>query len=248
MATPVPAEAHHINASPGDATVNLGAGSAVGDLVVVVGVLGYYALANMGTPTGPWTGPAEVIDTADLGSNDVHMRAWFAYVTTPGIQPVTMPNFGDVAVFVHVFRFAAADVPASNPIDAHAADTFPNPNTLPDVTTDAQAPSCSPLSVDGLLISCVMSGGGANRTYTTPPDMDLSGTESNFGTLAIATQALTGSGPTGTRLWQSLSTARHAMMSIVVRGAASAPPAEDDGTIWLLVATGPDDWVQIGGA
>jgi hypothetical protein len=86
VATPTLREAVlHSHASGTSASVTTGAGTAIGDVIITAHGSDFYAASGMAAPTGTagitWT----LVDTADLATNNSHMKVWWGW--SPAVAP-----------------------------------------------------------------------------------------------------------------------------------------------------------------
>lgn len=177
------------------ASVNIGAGTQAGDLLLAFGWSDFYSLGTFGPPSGGgWT---QVTDgTADLGTDNSKCRAW-TKTAAGGSATITLAPIIDEDVALAVLVLEGADT--GTPVDD--ADNATSPGTgspAPHV-----APSVSPSTSDAYLVcaagTSVFNGGAA---YTPPGGMTERAEFSSPGnvtTQTVATEQLSAAGATGTR-------------------------------------------------
>ena len=107
-----------------DITLSLGAGTAIGDLLVAFSADDFYTAAEITTPLTSQPVTWTLHHTVDGGSNDNHCKVWTGAVTVAGAQNVVFSNathldherFG--AVFVLSTSGVSFDTVASTETDA----------------------------------------------------------------------------------------------------------------------------------
>lgn len=176
-----------------DFVFTLGAGTQVGDLVVVIAANDWYDATNLTTPTGTAVSSWTLRHTMDGGALDCHAKVWTGTVTTGGAQTVdTNWSTTDEERFVTVFVISGGATYA----DAASADT--------DTTsTNFVAPSVTPAagSTDNILLCLWGNATGGDINLTVPGSMTAY-TEVDFLTFVTfraASEAYTSSSATGTR-------------------------------------------------
>lgn len=226
MAAPEPLETPLHHASTSLAMVTLADDSAAGQKLLIFAGYSYYDDATRNHPTGPFATPTSaLVTTGDaLGSPDSHLHAYFVEIATGGAQAVTLDDNGGEAVFLAVYRFAA-DVEVS-------AFDF---GAVTDASTSHPSPSVDAETDEDLLLCAIISGGSAMATYTQPAGMDLQTVDTNFPTMATASQTLTASGATGTKTWTTLASRRSALITVALKSAV-AEPAEGSADVGLGLA------------
>lgn len=166
-------------------TVVTGAGTQVGDLLLLVHQTDFFGVSQMLTPSpGTWTGP--VIIGRDDGTNNPHIKVWWRPVTSAGAQTVESNCTSDPSNHNHTFVLAGADT--TDPITGSAASTGTG--------SSQAAPSVT--GADGGLLVCGWIK-DAQDTYTPPASMTGGESDSGFSIAASAHEALTADGATGTR-------------------------------------------------
>lgn len=176
-------------------TFTLGAGSAVGDFLVVVHTSDYYAASDLTTPTGTaastWTNRGT---NYDAGTNASHGKVWTAPVTTGGAQTVILNSaHTDEERTGFVFRI---------PNGGYDLATWSS--TGAGSSTSHVAPTSTPPSgqTDDMLLCVWVSGdGGGDINYTVPGSM-TGGTERDvvpYITGVGAYEQLASASATGTR-------------------------------------------------
>ncbi len=216
MTTPTVRELVHNSASGSNLSVVTGSGTQVGDWLVAFHGEDWVDATTMGGLTGTsgtWTQRGT---TADLGTNNSHLKCWTRQVAAGGAQTVTATSHSSDEVFLHVYVLTGVNTIA----DAVASAT----GSISSLT--AAAPSVSPTGVDDLLLCCWMSGGGADMTgISAPSGMTNLTTDTNFVSFFSARQALSASGSTGVRnATASPNTRTFCAMSLAVKGNAAATP------------------------
>lgn len=194
-------------------TRNTGAGTAIGDLLVVAHGIDFYD-ATMPAPTGTagtWTERF----FADGGADQAQLKIWTRPVTVAGAQTVTVANQNDAANFLALWVVSGTDLTV--------------------VDADGQAPSIASTSLvmpsqdldtaPGLQLAAVLTeaAGAVNHTYTTSgltKDVELDA--ATFSTMSAGHAALSSSGATGTRTVTSSASRKYGFAGIVVRAGASA--------------------------
>ena len=203
-------------------TVATGAGTAVGDLLIIAHLNDFYALSNISAPscTGSPTMNAITNGVADGGTNEAHIKTYWCVVNTAGANTVTFTETGthDEEKAGAIFVLTGANT--SNPIDdAAGAASATGSATVP-------APSVSPTTPDALLICLACSGAGVNETSWTPPTGMSEQFDVSFNSAmgyTGATVGLTSSGATGAKNFTPAGSTPYGTVSIAVRGAAPVP-------------------------
>ncbi|MEV4173984.1 hypothetical protein [Nonomuraea sp. NPDC049709] len=192
MATPTVREVVSAAVSGGPATVVTGAGTQANDLLVTFHGSNYYNIANWpGPPTGTagtWTEQA----SGDAGADNAHLKAFSRPVTVGGAQTVTVAPINNEETYQITYVIVG---------DSLAVDDAAGSGS-PTATTSPVAPGASPSGADDLLLCAWQTGTPHTRVdFTAAAGMtDLTEVEdAAFSTLGSARQALTSSGPTGTR-------------------------------------------------
>ena len=178
MATPTVRELVKNSASNASATVNTGAGTAVGDILLCFYGSNYYTISTMGSPTpGTWG----LEQTADAGLNLPHLKLFSRSVTTGGANEVTVPANLDAEIYQQTFVLAG--VGTTNENSAGNSGTGSSSHVSSSVTAVAS---------DDLLL-CV-SQAQFGTAYTAAPSGMTNLTNENtasFGCLGSARQNLT---------------------------------------------------------
>lgn len=168
----------------------------VGDLLVIGHSNDFYTLAAMPSPTctGSPTLTAITSGTADGGTNEGHIKTYWAVSNTGGANTVTVTETGthDEEKAMTVYVLTGADT--TTPIDAAA-----NLNGTP--ANDSQnCPSATASTSDAYMICFNNSGPSGNSAYGSPGSMTEQ-YEIHIGGMSGvgATEQLAASGATGTR-------------------------------------------------
>ena len=196
-------------------TATTGAGTAVGDLLVLIHGYDYYAATNMLTPTGT-AGTWTLQCTGDGGTNRTHIKVWTRPVSSGGAQTVTVNSSGtnDATHFVNVYVLNGSTLTLA--VDGAAGQNGTGGGTSHD------CPSVSPTGADDLLICAAGAGPDQNGDYTAPSGMTKQNELDNtpFSTMATFTQTLSASGATGTKSATFTANEIYAAVSIAISGTA----------------------------
>lgn len=202
-------------------TLTLAAGSAVGDLLVLVQANDFYTLATLLTPTGTAASAWTARTTFDGGSNLPHVKVWTAPVTTAGAQTV-IANYtnADEEKGIALWRIPGAIFS----ISAHLSGV---------ASASHVAPTLANTSVDAIRMCfwTANDAGTGEYNYTLPgapfvgaPERDLAG----FSTYGAGYEPITSGAATGTKT-ATASVATHPSLGTsvlaVASGAAPAAPA-----------------------
>jgi len=219
VATPTIREVVSAAAAGANATASTGAGTQVGDLLVCFAGNDWNQAANLGPPTGT-SGTWTLRATGDGGTNAPHLKIYTRFVTSGGVQTVTVsPSPDGEEVFTHVF--VLADTDAATPVDGTPAGG----NGA--ASTSHVAPATAPATADALLLCGAQGAGtpGGTGAYTPPSGMtertDI--TDGGFARSSTASLVLTSSGTTGTKTFTGPNVA-WATATIAVEGASGGPP------------------------
>jgi hypothetical protein len=198
----------------GTITINTGAGTSIGDVLVCFYGANFYTVGDMGTPSGTsgtWTLQA----TGDQGSNEAHLKLFTRTVTAGGSQTVTVPPAIDCETFAIVYVIAGA----SSEQDGAAGNQGA-------ASTSHIAPSVSPVGSDDLLLCGAQAGPATTVTFTYPGSMTNGLTENAAGSAGMgsARQNLSSSGATGTRTFTCSASRTFATASIALAGGSSGTP------------------------
>jgi hypothetical protein len=201
----------------------LGAGTLVGDTVLLVQSDFFYTLVDLlppsGTAVASWVEKTGSGIPLDGGTNDNHARVWLGTVTTGGAQTVIVNStnadnerYATVFVFVGAVEFDGA---AGTEVDT--------------TSTSHVAPSLTPTAgqTDDQLV-CLWGTAAAVTNYTPPGGMTAY-TERDIGginTHRAASEQLASDAATGTRTATSSANAEWYALSVLVKaGAAGAAPS-----------------------
>lgn len=211
MATPTIRQCIGARTDNGPVTLNSGAGTAVGDVLVCFQGADWDTAGAMTTPTGT-AGTWTVQATGDQGSNSWHLKIWTRAVTAGGAQTVTIPDIGSAENFEILYVLVGADT--TTPNDGAGA------GSQGAASTSQVAPAVSPVTADALLLCGAVT---ATANYTAPGGMfeDFE-QDGDFSTMACASVALSASGSTGTKTFTSSVSSAYASASIAIKGVASA--------------------------
>ncbi len=214
--------------SNGTATANLGASTAIDDVLVVVGVSNYFSLSSgFGPPSGGGAGTWTLHTTADLGTNNAHMRVWTKTCAQAGSQNITLDTISSEECGIAVFVMSGADT--TDHLEDSASALFTGVSGTP---SQHPAPSVTAETDGGILISAVITETfGGVGTYTPPTGM----TENWDLTLPApgdpnqwtgANKQLSASGATGTQTFNySAGSVDGCGVSLIVRPAIVQVPA-----------------------
>ena len=203
------------NTGSGAATsVTTGAGTAAGDVLVCFHATDFYAAASMSQPTQPsgvgaWTTQA----TADLGTNDTHVKCYTATVTSGGAKTISVSPVTDEEVHIGLYVIANPGTIADGSAQTNLVSTVNNNFTLPSITTTGS---------DDVYLGCVVTGGSAISTFGTPTGMTAGGQTNNFISLGLFYQTLSSSGATGTKSGSNTGSRTSANIAIAISSAATA--------------------------
>src|SRR3954468_22670368 len=213
MSTPVIRQAVAAAVENAVATVTLGAGTAVGDLLLIFHGNDFFTAAGMPTPTSSQTLNSKTLQaTADQGSNQAHLKLWTAIVTVAGTQTVTGPVSSTEEVTCQVIVIDGSTVDTANFID-NAVTTGGSTTS----STSHVAPAVSPVTADALLVCSAQSNGATGGVISyTPPGGMTEQTDVNDGAFSAATTAtltLGASGTTGTKTFTCSASQGYATIS-----------------------------------
>lgn len=198
-------------------TINTGAGTAVGDWLVVFHGIDYaFSTGDLPTPTGTagtWT--ARTTPTQGGGNTTgAHLVVWTRAVTVGGAQSVTLGiNGSDSGVHGHVYVLTNL---AASPFVAAASVLAPVSATA------GAAPAVTANTGDLLLCAWQANYQGQQTTWAIPGSMS-NATDSPAADQAIQTSArevLAATGSTGTRTATQGTAANYSAASIAIAGAA----------------------------
>lgn len=212
------AEQQSIASNTAALSFTLAAGSAVGDLLVLIHANDWYAATNLTTPTGTAASTWTLQDTFDGGTSQSHIKIWTAPVTTAGAQTV-LPN-------------------GSTTDEERGAALWRIPNAVFDVANHANgaasashvAPSLTPASTDEIYCCLWTNNQGASNAtynYTYPGGAFVGLTERDVSTIAtfgFGYEPITSGVATGTRT-ATASTAGQAWCAAAVLVKAGAVAA-----------------------
>lgn len=173
-----------------------GAGTQVDDLLVAIHTNNFYTAAALPAPTGT-AGTWTLRETADIGTNDSHIKVWTRPVTVAGAQTVTFTRVSDEEHGATLFVLTGVD--GTTPVNVSANSTGAN-------GFNHDAPTITTTQPDTLLICAAAVRTGGHGTYKTPTvmveqsDFYLTDTLSNpLGATVTATEGRPVAGATGTR-------------------------------------------------
>ena len=203
-------------------TFTLGAGSAIGDLLVVIFAddAGPATASGLATPTGTAATTWTLRDTFDGGLDFTHIKIFTAPVTTAGAQTVICTD--------------------ADPTNEHAAGLWRIPGAVFDVANHASgtasashvAPSLTPATVDEVYCCLWTTSAfpGAAYNYTYPSSPFVAGTEQDLSalvTFGFGYEPITSGVATGTRTATASGTAKAWCASAILVGIAPFPLVED---------------------
>lgn len=226
MSTPVIRQAVGAATSGTNATATLGAGTAIGDLLVIFHGNDWNTLSGLNTPTSSQTLNSMTLQgTADAGSNACHVKVWTAIVTVGGSQTVTCnvtPSGEEVGCHVVVIDGTTVDTSSSAAfLDGTPAGNFSTTSTTPWI-----APAITTSTSDALLLCFAVADGttGTPCSFTPPSGMteQTDVTDGAFSGSSVASLVLTSSGSTGTKSFTPSRSSGYAAASIALKGAAAA--------------------------
>src|SRR3954452_20911330 len=224
MSTPVIRQAVAASVENAVATVTLGAGTAVGDLLLIFHGNDFYTAAALPTPTSSQTlSGLSPQGTADQGSSQAHVKFWTAVTTVAGTQTVSGNRVTDEEVSLHVIVLDGSTVNTASFIDGTVAT-----GGATAATTAMVAPAVSPSTADALLVSMVQTNGATSATpsFTQPSGMtertDVA--DGFFAGSSTAFLVLSASGTTGTKTCTCTASQGYATVSVAIKGGAPSQP------------------------
>jgi hypothetical protein len=168
----------------------------------------------LGTAGITWT----LVDTADLATNNSHMKVWWGLVTSGGAKTITCNPVTDEECFNTTYVLTGADT--STPIDDHAQAA-----TDPGASVNHVTPAVSPSTSDALMISFILTQLFSLTNYTAPTGMTKQNEDDDSSTFASASLVLSSSGSTGTKTWVAdIVSCKFVTINIAVKGAGAAAP------------------------
>lgn len=214
---PMPAVREYLSgeASASNITVNTGAGTVAGDLILAFHSNDFDTVTNLTAPTtGSWTLQATGNSGNGAGTAGSHVKVWSASAAG-GAQAITVAptSFGEEhSLYVIVFTGACT-------VDGAAGGNGTG-------TTLHVSPAVSTAGSPRLLFSVVTSNGAVAGSYLPPPGMaeitELDDATFAF-TASLGSETLLNAGSTGTRTWTySSSSGVYAAVSIAVKGVAAS--------------------------
>src|SRR4051812_159135 len=218
MSTPVIRQAVAASVENAVATVTLGAGTAVGDLLLIFHGNDFYTAAGLPTPTSSQALSGLTLrGTADQGASQAHVKFWTAVTTVAGTQTGSGNRVTDEEVSLHVIVLDGSTVNTASFIDGTVATGGATAST-----TAMVAPAVSPSTADALLVSMVQTNGAASATpsFTQPSGMtERTDVADGFFTgSSTASLVLSASGTTGTKTFTCTATQGYATVSVAVKG------------------------------
>lgn len=204
-----------------------------GDLLVIIHGNDFYTLANMPTPTvgGSTTGVTAVSGaTADAGSSQGHVKAYYYIVTSTGNLTVTVAETGtaDEEKVLAVYVLTGADI--TTVIDGTGGQ-----GASASTTVSWTIAAVSPTTSNAYLIAHANSGGGVNATGITMPAGMTQTYNSTVGAsmgYAGATTQLASSGSTGTKTFSPSGVTPYAGVMLAVLTASGTTYVEQAGNVW----------------
>jgi hypothetical protein len=191
-------------------TLTTGAGTAVGDMLVLFHFYDYYTLADMLTPTGggSWT---HNLPDGDSGASHMHVKVWNRLVVTGGAQTVTVNSTPTDATHMPVLFVLDGAMTITT-------DGMSGSNGT--ASTSHVCPSVSPVGSDDLLLCGAGMSPDAAGNYTAPSGMTKESEVDvgTFSTAATFSQVLSASGATGTRTATSSVSQIWCSATIALRG------------------------------
>lgn len=174
-----------------------GTAAQVGDFLLIIHGNDFYTLANMPTPvvsTGSPTVNPITNATVDAGTNQAHIKCWWAVVNSAGAQTVTVTETGAADEDKGLTVFVLTGVRNSSPI-------IDSNNNFGTAATSQVCASANASNADDYLVAGVGSGTGSSSASYTPPGGMNEQYDSQVGgySMAGATQQLVASGATGTK-------------------------------------------------
>jgi len=216
----------------GGATISVTTPAAsVGDLLLIILSNDYYLLADMGlnsiTPTATAT---EILNfDTNGGTNQPHIKAWWAPVTTAGAVTVTATtghNDEERGLVVYILSGANTSTPIDGAANSGAVTSAQN----------AVAPAVSPSASTDLLICHVQTDGAGFGTVYTPPGSMTSRyniTDGTFMRVVGATEQLAASGSTGTRTFTGDHTNGWVAASVAIQASAGGGGSNGGVAAWF---------------
>lgn len=171
-----------------DVVLTASASTEVGDFFLATQYVDFYTAAEMVSPSpGTWT----LIDTVDLGDNNLHMKVWYRFADSSGSQSITFSAVQDACN--HAKLRVLTNVDNSSPIDVFA-------NDFDFSGTDAVVPSMSPVGTTDLLAMDFGIGDVVTpSSYPTGSTAETSTVCGSFTSGHYAHETLSSSGSTGTK-------------------------------------------------
>lgn len=225
MSTPVIRQSVATSIENAVATVTLGAGTAVGDLLLIFHGNDFYTAAALPTPTSSQTLSGLTLQaTADQGTNQAHVKFWTAVITVAGTQTVSANRVTDEEISLHVIVLDGSTVDTASFLDGSAATGGATASS-----TSMVAPAVSPTTTDALLFCMVQTNGSVNGVPTfTPPSGMTERTDvadGFFSGASTASLVLAASGTTGTKTFTCTLSQGYASASVTIKGGASTGTA-----------------------
>lgn len=200
-----------------------------GDLVVVVHGNDYYDLTNMATPTATGSPTLTSIGSADGGSLQGHIKAWWYKANTAGAQTISDTETGGAGEEKFLIACVLSGADTTSPVDGTPASNVNN-------TSGSTSPVCNGITVtnsDSLVFECIQSGGGSFSSSYTAPAGTTKRWDTNVGTGSCGggTVQLSSLGATGNYTWTAAGNHTYVSLTFAIKTAAAGSPS-------LLVPSG----------
>jgi len=199
-----------------------------GDLVIAISHSNYYALSNMGAPSGGPSTWTEITDAqADGGTNLAHIRVYRGVLGASGAFTTSCTYTGSTDNEKGLALIVLSGADTTTPVDVAAGASGVS-------STSNVAPSVSPTTTDAFLICATNSGGGSSTTSYDPPTGMIERYDTGVGGISLsgATLQLSASGATGTKTFTPANSIPWAATSVAIRTASGDTPisGSDTGT------------------
>lgn len=210
-----------INGAAGAAaSVTTGAGTASGDVLVCFFASDFYAAGGMAAPTTPsgvgaWTLQA----TADLGTNDSHLKVYTSTLSSGGAKTISVSPITDEEILIGLYVVSGVTTIADGGGQS-GTGVSGTAFTLPSITVTG---------ADDLYLGASATGAIAPTTYTAPTGMTKDKEATQSITLGLFSVTLAASGATGGKTGSMVNSRTTANVSIALAstgGAATPNPRQ----------------------